>query len=42
MYVLGLWSGYDRFGAGCRVSLFSLKVLVAGILYVVMLFFVVG
>nr|QIJ60112.1 NADH dehydrogenase subunit 5 [Fischoederius elongatus] len=42
VYLLGLWSGYDRLGVSYRSSLFSLNVLVAGALFVVVLFFMIG
>nr|AMA06577.1 NADH dehydrogenase subunit 5 [Homalogaster paloniae] len=42
VYLLGLWGGYDRVCVNYRSSLFSLNVLVAGALFVVLLFLLVG
>nr|YP_009171944.1 NADH dehydrogenase subunit 5 [Orthocoelium streptocoelium]AJG03073.1 NADH dehydrogenase subunit 5 [Orthocoelium streptocoelium] len=38
VYLLGLWSGYDRLGVKYRFSLFSLNVLVVGVAFVMVLF----
>nr|AKG49774.1 NADH dehydrogenase subunit 5 [Ogmocotyle sp. JM-2015] len=42
IYLLGLWHGYDQSSVGYRSSLFSLNVLVAGALFIMVLLFILG